>query len=233
MYAKNIFFGGILKECILSVPLKCYQTKLTIWNRNDRLLVDEWQNSSDDVHLCFEHVRCQKLTGQVPSVEETDAYRFNTLHLMIWHAIWSPAVCTRGKRPSTRPLSLNKRLFCSLWKRRCFKSVPLCASVEILWSTAVRSLPLFPKSVVNLKNAGISAVRRVQQKAFICTVFELDNVDQMHCFTSSCKHACYRYLQPSDVDCDNDCSTYELKICGSVPGPCIFSKPCSVIILQL
>lgn len=106
----------------------------------------------------------------------------------------------------------------------------LCASVEILWSAAVISLLLFPKSVVKLKNAGISAVRRVQQKAFIHTVFELDDFHQKHCSPA--------LVSMNAIDTSSRLIWIVIMIvphviCGSVPGACIFSKPRSGIILQL
>lgn len=53
---------------------------------------------------------------EVPSVEETAAYRFNTPHLRIWHAIWSPAWCTLGKR-SFHPTAFTKQTFILLFMK--------------------------------------------------------------------------------------------------------------------
>lgn len=96
----------------------------------------------------------------------------------------------------------------------------LCACVEILWWTAVRS-----------------ALSRVCGKTEECWNFcrlksdEFSRNSSSSLFsaqrTSTASARVLRIPQPSDMDCDNDCSTFELKrkICGSVPRSCVFSKP--------
>lgn len=148
---------------------------------------------------------------EVPSVEETAVYRFNTLHLTIWHAIWSPALYTR----SFHPTAFTKQTFILLY---------MCASVEILWSAAVIWLPLFPKSVVKLKNAGICAGYRNPSSALY--------------LSSTAMHCSPALVSMNAIDTSSRLIWIGIMIvphmiCGSVPGACIFSKPHSGFFQQL
>lgn len=151
---------------------------------------------------------------EVPSVEETAAYRFNTPHLRIWHAIWSPALCTLGKR-SFHPAAFTKQTFILLFMKASV--FPVSAVVCECGNTLV--------GCCNITAALSQVCGKTEECWNFCSQTSSTESLHLHCFwvrwcssnalfTSSCKHECYRYLQPSDMDCDNDCSTYDLWICA-------------------
>ncbi len=165
---------------------------------NDRMII---RQKILDVKLFSKSSRRQ----EVASVEETAAYRFNTPRLRIGHAIWSPALCTLGKR-SFNPTAFTKQTFILL----CMKA---CRCVRV-W-----------KYCCNITAAPSQVCGKTEECWNFCSQTSSTESLHPHCFwvrgcssnalfTSCCKHECNRYLQPSDMDCDNDCSTYDLWICA-------------------